>query len=207
MPENERRSVLNAQMGSDDWVIKHPDSSLLEFKNNAWLKLSESDDRFWELLVTKFTETHAEKYTIQQVLSEGLVLYTAGSSPVQVIIEGELASGKDLDYRVKFLNKYIMELRERRHTGGNTLQVKMRRTSFTMQIESFTMSERSEMSDFTTISISGVAHHFNTEDGVPLIYEYADFTEDEALPENKDEKSDGKGEVRIEKPGGKDKPV
>ena len=192
--QQERRSILDTNLDAKNWVIKHPDASQLEFKNNAYLKLSNANDHFWELLITKFTETHEEKYTYRQSLAEGIVFYAAGSKPVHIVIEGVLPSGKDIDYRTKFLHKYIMDLRERRLHDDNFLQVHIRHTYFTMQIETFTMSEASDVSDFTSISITGVAHHFNTDDGAKLQYVYEDAqSNNQAISDN------GKGNVTYKK--------
>ena len=127
--------------------------------------------KFWELAMTRYEESHSEKCSLHQSLSEGIVLHCAGSEPIRVTIEGYLPSGKDMDYRVRFLRKYIMAFRERRLSDAQrTLEVHVRRTSFMLEINSIVMEEASDLSDHTVVSISGIAHHYNTDDGKVLSY-------------------------------------
>ena len=179
MPEQERKSLF--QTG----YIKQPDTSIYEAagKDSAYLKLTNQEQHFWELLITKLTETHAEKYTLVQTLSGANPIYSLGSEPVHIEINGYLASGNDIDYRIRFLKKYMMEFRSKHlRLQDRMLEVHVRRTHFLLEIESINMVETVGSPDFTSIGITGVAYKYNIEEGAPLAYVYADGQQAQAQP-------------------------
>lgn len=135
-------------------------------------KVTAEPGKFWEIAMTRYEESHAEKCSLHQSLAEGIVLHCAGSEPIRITIEGYLPSGADMDYRVRFLRKYIMAFRERKLSEAQrTLEVHVRRTSFMLEINSIVMEEAADLSDYTVVSITGIAHHYNTDDGTVLSYD------------------------------------
>ena len=127
--------------------------------------------KFWEIAITRFEEVHEEKVVTHQRMDDGIILHCLGGMPIRITIEGYLPVGEDMDYRVRFLRKYMLAFKQRMLTRAQrTLEVHIRRTSFMLEIESLVLEESSDLSDYDVIVISGVAHHYNTDDGKPLEY-------------------------------------
>ncbi len=169
MANTERKSIFSTR------YIGNTDAAQFEAENKipAYLKISNVDEQFWELLITKLTETHVEQYSMLQTLSNGTSIFSSGSAPVRIEIDGYLAAGEDMDYRVRFLKKYIMEFRENRLRAKNRmLEVHVRHTYFYLEISSISMVESVELPEYMVVGITGIAHEYNTDDGEKMLYSY-----------------------------------
>lgn len=135
------------------------DDSSANPKGKVYFKTGNSE--FWEMIVTKFTESHAEKYALHNPMSDAIVMHAAGAAPVRITIEAYLPVGADMDARARFLRRYIQEFNERKHQQqGTKLTCCVRNTVFRLLIENIVLIDSVDTADYTTLSVSGLASEY-----------------------------------------------
>ena len=151
--------------------IPTSDAATLSLQGKAYFRGPNSI--FWEMVISEFSEEHAEKYALHDTHSHTYLMHAMGSQPINVHISGYLASGRDVDHRVQFLKRYFEEFTPRVTDRPNyDLQVVIKHTTFNMLITQMSVNESNELEDFTSISIEGLAFNYNQDNGDKLLYEY-----------------------------------
>lgn len=176
----------------DTGYIATSDAADTDFKGKAFFRVGDaaSDTSFWEMVLTSYTEAHAEKYALHETMAENIVVHAAGSMPVQITMEGYLPSGTDLDTRVRFLRRYVEDFREAKlQPQQKRLFVRVRNTVFYLHVMNISLIDAVATSEFTTFSISGVASEYNQDNGTDLTYQY-NFPNGTSLSDEKKNQSE-----------------
>lgn len=130
------------------------------------------DDDFWELIVSDYSEQHAENMSVHNVLSESFCWFATGPAPVQVNITAHLLTSDAHDYRTHFLYLYTSNMRVKQLSrNARTLTLVLKDTVMKLFILSLSFSESSDMPDFSTVTISGIGYKYqNMYSESPTLY-------------------------------------
>ena len=130
------------------------------------------DDDFWELIVTEYSEQHAENMAVHNVLSESFCWFATGPAPVQVSLTANLLTSDAKDHRTHFLYMYTSNMRVKQLSrSARTLTLVMKDTVMKLFILSLSFSENSQMPDFSTVTISGIGYKYqNMYSASPTLY-------------------------------------
>ena len=139
---------------------------------------------FWELILDTYTEAHTETFCQHDTLSESLVIHATGSAPLQIDMQGFLASGGDIDHRARFMRYYLQEFRGKALQEKKApLRVRIRDTEFNLLVHNIVVTEASSLEEFTAVTISGVAGGYRVYDSENpfttyggAVFEYAGTT-------------------------------
>lgn len=126
------------------------------------ISLLESEG-FWEILITTFTERHADAYQVTKVLSDTFVGFAMGAVPVQVNIDGFLFMTRDEDHRIDFMKIYDALFRgSRAQELGAEIIFTLLGTTMKLWVTRMQLSHTVNYSDVAQVSISGVGVKYAT---------------------------------------------
>lgn len=132
-----------------------------------------SDDDFWELIVTDYSEAHSEKHAIVNSLSESFCWFATGANPIQISLTAKVLTGGDKDYRTEFLYQYTANLRARQLSqNSRTLAMVMKDTLVRLYVLSLNFNESSQEPDFSTFTMTALGYKYkNTNSEMSSLYQ------------------------------------
>jgi hypothetical protein len=71
------------------------------------------NDDFLDILVTDYTEDHAENVQVSNMLSDSVSLYTYGALPIQITMNGIVKESQEANHLFSVMKKYKNEWRQR----------------------------------------------------------------------------------------------
>lgn len=168
--EDDYRTKCYLQLSSESLTEVFSSASTEKAITSTEATQLRSDD-FWELILTDFTEDHAEKVGMNNTLSEAFCWFAMGPSPVQIDLTGHLLTSGDKDYRTKFLYQYVANMRAKQLSQkARTLTLVVKDTVMKLLILSLHFTESKDMPDFSTVNITGVGYNYRTINSTAKLY-------------------------------------
>lgn len=152
-------------------------------------------DTFWEMIIERYSERHAEQYALHNTLADSVAVFACGPAPVVIRIGGRLLRADHDDHRLNFLSIYMNSLRARRREGTKRqLRFFLKGRAFGLIIKSLAFAESADSETYTRMDVEGWACDYpaassqgyaGTEAAVPTLFDpKADETSEGVAPDD-----------------------
>lgn len=128
---------------------------------------SNTNPVFWQIIVETLSETHEEKYSLHNTLSDSVAVFATGAKPISIQISGKLLHSRSDDHYFLFLQNYVNRFRARLlTTQQRTLTFISQDTVMNVIITNMTLNHGVDLETYSEITISGYAYGYKQNTSV-----------------------------------------
>jgi hypothetical protein len=129
------------------------------FKDEARIQVN---GKMLDILVTEYTESHADNNQVSNMLSDSTSLYTYGSLPIDITLEGLVKESKESDHLYDVLKQYKQKWRQRLITDyTKNTKLTIMDTTMNLAILTINLIKNVDMIGYDTITITGIGWNYS----------------------------------------------
>lgn len=164
--------------------------------------------RFWRMIIADMSETHKEKYSHHNTLSDSVSVFATGAAPIEVNISGMLLLTEQENDCFEFLKEYVSMFRASALSKADkTMLFVCRDTTMKILLDSVAFTLNVENESYANVTFSGIAYRYKMVDSMekPLFSYYGGtsgtYGGGSGFPrEDESEQAGGEQEVTVQPP-------
>lgn len=126
-----------------------------------------------DILVTEYSESHADNNQVTNMLSDSTGLYTYGSLPIDITLEGLVKESKESDHLYDVLKKYKQKWRQRLITDyTKNTKLTVMDTTMSLAVLTINIDKNVDIIGYDTITITGIGWNYSFPEMSGLLYDY-----------------------------------